>query len=179
MEKKEKDQVVEQLQSQEKELKKEMSAKQRQDQKLGNAIAAAIRRAREEAMREAKKKAAADAAANAATVATPAKTDPAKNSGYSANAGAMPATVKPAIKTCCPVVFNTTADIALSGNFEKDKGHLPWPIASGTIAMRLVRMNISKGLSIITRELPLKAAPGSSVTAVFDGLSKVYLMLEM
>src|SRR5450432_1531803 len=64
VEKKEKDQVVEELQSHEKELKKEMNQKQRQDQKLGSAIAAAIRRAREEAVREAKKKAAADAASN-------------------------------------------------------------------------------------------------------------------
>ena len=88
VEKKEKDQVVEQLQSHEKELKKEMNAKQRQDQKLGNAIAAAIRRAREEAIREAKKKAAADAAANAAGTATE-KTDVAKNS---ANPRRVPAT---------------------------------------------------------------------------------------
>src|SRR5580765_6994526 len=69
VEKKEKDQVVEQLQSHEKELKKEMNAKQRQDQKLANAIAAAIRRAREDAIREAKKKAAAEAANNLAAIA--------------------------------------------------------------------------------------------------------------
>src|SRR5450631_1966592 len=102
VEKKEKDQVVEQLQSHEKELKKEMSLKQRQDQKLGNAIAAAIRRAREEAMREAKKKAAADAS-TAAAVTTPPKTDPAKNPAGPANAGTNPA--KPVIKTSAPVVF--------------------------------------------------------------------------
>ena len=78
VEKKEKDQVVEQLQGQEKELKKEMNAKQRQDQKLGNAIAAAIRRAREEAVREAKKRAAADAAANVTSTA-PVKSDAAKS----------------------------------------------------------------------------------------------------
>ena len=97
VEKKEKDQVVEQLQGQEKELKKEMNAKQKQDQKLGNAIAAAIRRAREEAVREAKKRAAADAAANVANVA-PVKSDVAKNNASSGNAGTMPSTVKPAVK---------------------------------------------------------------------------------
>jgi septal ring factor EnvC (AmiA/AmiB activator) len=51
IEKKEKDDVVDQLQSHEKELKKEMNLKQRQDQKLSSAITAAIRRAREDAIR--------------------------------------------------------------------------------------------------------------------------------
>src|SRR3984893_15168794 len=110
IEKKEKDQVVEQLQSQEKELKKEMNAKQRQDQKLGNAIAAAIRRAREEAIREANKKA---VAANAASTA-PVKTDPVKNPGGITHAGTMPSNVKPGIKPVAKTIFATSADIALS-----------------------------------------------------------------
>src|SRR3984893_6421866 len=110
VEKKEKDQVVEQLQSHEKELKKEMNLKQRQDQKLGNAIAAAIRRAREEAIREANKKA---VAANAASAA-PAKTDPVKNPGGITHAGTMPSNVKPGIKPVAKTIFATSADIALS-----------------------------------------------------------------
>src|ERR1700722_15546750 len=52
-EKQEKDAVVTQLQSQEKELKKEMAAKQRQDQKLFGAISAAVKRARDMAIKEA------------------------------------------------------------------------------------------------------------------------------
>src|SRR5450755_3533645 len=85
VEKKEKDQVVEELQSHEKELKKEMNQKQRQDQKLGSAIAAAIRRAREDAIREAKKKASTDAAANANSA--PEKTESAKNPSSSSGSG--------------------------------------------------------------------------------------------
>src|ERR1700722_12430077 len=46
-EKQEKDAVVTQLQSQEKELKKEIASKQRQDQKLSGAISAAVKRARD------------------------------------------------------------------------------------------------------------------------------------
>jgi murein hydrolase activator len=167
VEKKEKDQVVEQLQSQEKELKKQMSLKQRQDQKLGNAIAAAIRRAREEAMREAKKKAAADAS-TAAAVTTPPKTDPAKNPAGPANAGTNPA--KPVIKTSAPVVFNTTADIALSGDFEKYKGHIPWPIASGTISMRFGPHEYLKGLVHNNQGITIESPPGSPVMAVFEGI---------
>jgi septal ring factor EnvC (AmiA/AmiB activator) len=168
VEKKEKDQVVEQLQSHEKELKKEMSAKQRQDQKLGNAIAAAIRRAREEAIRESKKKAAADAASNTPGI-VPEKKDVAKNTTNPANTGTMPSNVKPAVKLAATTVFDTRADVALSSNFEKDKGHLPWPIASGTIAMRFGPHEYIKGIVHNNQGITIEAAPNSSITAVFEG----------
>jgi septal ring factor EnvC (AmiA/AmiB activator) len=165
VEKKEKDQVVEQLQSHEKELKKEMNLKQRQDQKLGNAIAAAIRRAREEAIREANKKA---VAANAASAA-PVKTDPVKNPGAVTHAGTMLSNVKPGIKPVAKTIFATSADIALSDNFEKDKGHLPWPIASGTIAMRFGPHEYIPGIIHNNQGITIESSPGTSVTAVFDG----------
>jgi murein hydrolase activator len=167
VEKKEKDQVVEQLQSQEKELKKQMSLKQRQDQKLSSAIAAAIRRAREEAMREAKKKAAA-AAANT-TSAVPVKTDIEKNPSNAPGTGTMPSNVKAAVKPVDAGPFKTTADIALSGNFEKDKGHLPWPLASGTIAMRFGPHEYVKGVVHNNQGITIESNVGSSVMAVFDG----------
>jgi murein hydrolase activator len=165
VEKREKDQVVEQLQSHEKELKKEMNAKQRQDQKLGNAIAAAIRRAREEAIREAKKKAAADAAASA-VVATPEKSEASRNT---TNAATLPATTKPAVKTAAPTLFDTRTDIALSGNFEKDRGHLPWPVASGTIAMGFGPHEYIKGIIHNNQGITIESPAGTPVTAVFDG----------
>jgi septal ring factor EnvC (AmiA/AmiB activator) len=168
IEKKEKDQVVEQLQSHEKELKKEMNAKQRQDQKLANAIAAAIRRAREDAIREAKKKAAAGAASNSANL-VPEKTDLAKNTTSAANAGGLPSNNKPSVKPAATTVFDTRADVALSGNFEKDKGHLPWPIASGTIAMRFGPHEYIKGIVHNNQGITIEAAANSSITAVFDG----------
>jgi murein hydrolase activator len=168
VEKKEKDQVVEQLQSHEKELKKEMNAKQRQDQKLSNAIAAAIRRAREDAIREAKKKAASDAASNTASVA-PVKTELAKNTPGSVTVGGLPSNEKPAVKPAATTVFDTRADVALTGNFEKDKGHLPWPIASGTIAMRFGPHEYIKGIVHNNQGITIEAAPNSSITAVFDG----------
>jgi septal ring factor EnvC (AmiA/AmiB activator) len=168
VEKKEKDQVVEQLQGREKELKKEMNAKQRQDQKLANAIAAAIRRAREEAIREAKKKAAVNVAANV-TSNSPAKTESARNPSNATSAGTMPSTLKTAVKPAAATFFNTTADIALSGNFEKDKGHLPWPIASGNIAMRFGPLEYIKGIVHNNQGITIESAAGTSVTAVFDG----------
>ncbi|MFI5123874.1 MAG: murein hydrolase activator EnvC family protein [Chitinophagales bacterium] len=158
VEKKEKDQVVNSLQSHEKELKKQMNLKQRQDQKLGNAIAAAIRRAREEAIREAKKDAAA-AAANA-----PAKAD------NSNNAASNNATAKAAAKPAkAGTLFKTSADVALSDNFEKSRGHLPWPVASGTIAMRFGPHEYLKDIYHNNQGITIETSPGTSVKAVFKG----------
>jgi murein hydrolase activator len=168
VEKKEKDQVVEQLQGQEKELKKEMNAKQRQDQKLGNAIAAAIRRAREDAIREAKKKATTVAATNNAA-AVPEKTEATKNATSTSGTGLMPSAIKSATKPAAETIFNTSADIALSGNFEKDKGHLPWPIASGTISMRFGPHEYIKGIIHNNQGITIESSTGSAVTSVFDG----------
>ncbi len=164
VEKKEKDDVVNSLQSHEKELKKEMNLKQRQDQKLGNAIAAAIRRAREESIREAKKNAASTAAANAPertdnAKANPVASDP--NTGSSLRTAVKPAVVeKP---------FDTRTDIALSDNFEKNRGHLPWPVNSGNIAMRYGPHEYIKGIVHNNQGITIECAPGSSVMAVFEG----------
>jgi septal ring factor EnvC (AmiA/AmiB activator) len=168
VEKKEKDQVVEQLQGQEKELKKEMNAKQRQDQKLSNAIMAAIRRAREDAIREAKKKAASEATANS-PAAAPEKTESAKSTAGVSGTGLMPSAVKPTTKPTAETIFNTSADIALTGNFEKDKGRLPWPIASGTIAMRYGPHEYIKGIVHNNQGITIEAAVNSPITSVFDG----------
>ena len=162
VEKKEKDEVVSSLQSHEKELKKEMNLKQRQDQKLGNAIAAAIRRAREESIREAKKNAASTAAAGA-----PEKTDNAKTNPVASVPGTISSS-KPAAKPA-DKPFDTRTDIALSDNFEKNRGHLPWPVNSGNIAMRFGPHEYIKGIVHNNQGITIECAAGSSVLAVFDG----------
>jgi septal ring factor EnvC (AmiA/AmiB activator) len=153
VEKKEKDQVVSSLQSHEKELKKQMNLKQRQDQRLANAIAAAIRRAREEAIKEAKK----DAGAANAT----ARTESSKASGPTARTAAKP--VK------AGTLFKTSEDVALSDNFEKSRGHLPWPVASGSIAMRFGPHEYLKGITHNNQGIAIETSPGTSVKAVFKG----------
>jgi septal ring factor EnvC (AmiA/AmiB activator) len=163
VEKKEKDEVVAQLQSHETELKKEMNAKQRQDQKLGSAIAAAIRRAREDAVREAKKKAAANAANIAANA--PAKTESTKSTTASST---NPANTKPANKPNYKV-FDTKADIALSNNFVANKGHLPWPVASGTISMGFGPHEYMKGIFHDNQGITIECPQGSWVKVVADG----------
>jgi septal ring factor EnvC (AmiA/AmiB activator) len=153
VEKKEKDQVVSSLQSHEKELKKQMNLKQRQDQRLANAIAAAIRRAREEAIKEAKK----DAGAANAT----ARTESSKASGPTARTATKP--VK------AGTLFKTSEDVALSDNFEKSRGHLPWPVASGSIAMRFGPHEYLKGITHNNQGITIETSPGTSVKAVFKG----------
>ena len=166
VEKKEKDAVVSKLKSRENELNNEMAAKKKQDLKLSAAITAAIRRATEAAAREAaaKKKADALAAANAN-----------KNN-------APPATAAPS--TSAPVARNETRVIkpsksvfdddpeakALSDNFEKNKGSLPWPIESGRISMHFGSQTV-EGLTIKynNQGITIETDAGKSVKAVFEG----------
>jgi septal ring factor EnvC (AmiA/AmiB activator) len=157
LEKKEKDAVVTKLQSQEKELKKQMQAKQRQDQKLNSAIAAAIRRARDAAIKEAKKD-------------SESKPAPDKNAANpKSNAGAESGTVTET-KPKAVTVFDSRADIALSDNFEKNKGHLPWPVSAGNIVMTYGPHEYIKGITHNNPGITIESNQGNTVKAVFDGV---------
>jgi septal ring factor EnvC (AmiA/AmiB activator) len=153
-EKREKDEVVGKLQTQEKELKKEMAAKQRQDQKLSGAIAAAIRRA--VATETARKTAEDKAAASSKT------TRPADNSESLA-----PATLN-IEKSSSKTVFSSDADIHLTGDFERNKGHLPWPV-SGTVSMTYGPHEYIKGIWHNNQGVTIDVKAGAVVKAVFDG----------
>ena len=154
-EKKEKDAVVNRLKSQEKELKKEMAAKQKQDQKLAGAIAAAIKRARDLAIKEAKNKSATAAPA----ASRPSRTEPNDNTAASLN------TIKSSAKT----VFSSDEDMHLSGNFEKNKGHLPWPV-SGTVSMAFGPHEYIKGIIHNNQGVTIDVNAGAAVKAVFEGV---------
>jgi septal ring factor EnvC (AmiA/AmiB activator) len=162
-EKKEKDAVVQQLQSHEKELRKEMAAKQKQDRQLEGAITAAVRRA----IREASKKNA-EAAAAAPVVKTP--TPEAAN-----NESAAPATLN-TVKSGNREVFGTAEDLHLSGDFLKNRGHLPWPI-SGTISMSFGLHEYIPGIKHDNIGVTIDAQPGAAVKAVFDGLVESILYI--
>ena len=157
-EKKEKDAVVNRLKSQEKELKKEMAAKQKQDQKLAGAIAAAIKRARDLAIREAKNKNTAAAAEKAAS----------KPSRPAEPEGSTSASLSP-IKSASKTVFSSDEDMHLSGNFEKNKGHLPWPV-SGTVSMAFGPHEYIKGIIHNNQGVTIDVNAGAAVKAVFEGV---------
>jgi murein hydrolase activator len=152
-EKKEKDAVVNKLKSQEKELKKEMAAKQKQDQRLASAITAVIRRATIDAVRESKKKG----------VTEPAKTNPASNENN--NAVTSPSATKPRSVT----VFESDKDMRLSGSFEKNKGHLPWPVSQGTISMVFGEHEYMPGIKHFNNGITIDVAAGMAVKSVFEG----------
>jgi len=161
VEKKEKDAVVNKLQSQEKELKKQMAAKQRQDQKLNSAIAAAIRRARDEAIKEAKKK-------DAEVKVNVEKSAPSNKATNIANSNNTPAT--PAENKTKMTVFDNRADVAMSDNFEKNKGHLPWPMNAGNIVMTYGPHEYIKGITHNNPGITIEASVGNTVKAVFEGV---------
>jgi septal ring factor EnvC (AmiA/AmiB activator) len=164
VEKKEKDVVVHNLQSREKELKKEMSAKQKQDQKLGNAIAAAIRRAREEAIREAAKKKDADVGAGTEKAVTGAA-----KSNSAGNVSAAPATTTAAAKPKTYSVFDSRADLAMSDNFEKNQRHLPWPVDAGNVSMHYGLQSYVGNIRYNNQGITIDANAGTPVKAVFEG----------
>jgi septal ring factor EnvC (AmiA/AmiB activator) len=162
VEKKEKDAVVNQLQSQEKELRKEMAAKQKQDLRLGGAITAAIKRARDLAIKEAAKKNADAKAAEKAAAATTKTTRPATSEEPVA-----PATLN-TVKAYNKTVFTSDEDLHLSGNFEKHKHELPWPV-SGTVSMAFGPHEYIKGIKHNNQGVTIDCSAGTSVKAVFDG----------
>jgi len=163
-EKKEKDAAVRTLQSQEKELKKEMAAKQKQDLRLGAAITAAIKRARDLAIKEAaKRNADAKAAEKAAERSAPAS----NKTNRPAEEAVAPATLNP-VKAYNKTVFTSEEDLRLSGDFEKNRRQLPWPV-SGTISMAFGPHEYIPGIKHNNQGVTIDCAAGTSVKAVFTG----------
>jgi septal ring factor EnvC (AmiA/AmiB activator) len=156
-EKKEKDAIVFKLQSREKELKKEMAAKQKQDQRLNGAIAAALRRARDEAIRETNTKKAADAKAN-----------PKENRNSSPSNPEPPASFAPKTAAKAVTVFDSRADLAMSDNFEKNRGRLPWPVDAGNVSMHF-GLQSYVNLKYNNQGITIEAQQGTFVKAIFEG----------
>lgn len=155
-EKKEKDAVVQQLQSHEKELRREMADKKKQDARLEAAITAAVRRAIREAT---KKNAAAAAAAPAPKTPPPTSTN---------NEPAAPATLE-TVRSGGKSVFTSDEDLHLSGDFLKNRGHLPWPV-SGTISMSFGVHEYIPGIKHNNIGVTIDARGGAVVKAVFEGV---------
>lgn len=161
-EKKEKDMAVQQLQSHEKELRREMADKKKQDARLEAAITAAVRRAIREA---AKKNEEANKAAAAAAAASPVAKNPTPSAA--SNEAAAPATLN-TVKSGGKSVFVSDEDLHLSGDFLKNRGHLPWPV-TGTISMSFGVHEYIPGIKHNNIGVTIDAQPGAVVKAVFDG----------
>jgi len=161
--KKEKEAVVKKLKSREKELMKDMAYKRKQDMNLRSAINAAIKR---EIAKEKEKQRLADLAASKKVADVSKKAKPDNN-----NAGAATRRNPVSTGTKTPSVFDNRPEIkALSDNFEKNRGNLPWPVSAGNISMRFGPQDYMGGeLKYNNPGITIEASEGSSVKAVFDG----------
>lgn len=159
----EKDAVVNDLKSQEKDLQKQIAAKKKRDKDIQNAIAAIIRREIEAGKKAEAEKAAARKAAEEKNRETAAANPSAPKTTTTA-----PAT-KPAEKPDSYLELNAK-DVALGNNFSENRGKLPWPVDKGFVKIPFGPYTIdgtkikgnNPGLTIGTER-------GSSVKAVFDG----------
>jgi septal ring factor EnvC (AmiA/AmiB activator) len=152
-EKREKDEIVNKLRAREKEISRELTSKQKADQKLKAAIKSAIDRE----IKLARAKAAAES--KAAT----AKSD------------AEPGTKKE-VKKSSSVFESTPEGLAMTGNFEKNRGKLPWPIEKGNIKIHFGTYSI-EGTKLRGNNpgLTMETEPGAVVKAVFEGeVSRIF-----
>lgn len=159
-EKKEKDATITRLQGQEKELEQRIAARQRQDRKLSAAIAAVMMRAKKETGRVkiAEKKALGPRPETGETAVT--STMGAKTSGTATGRVDERGAVRER---------NNEAYWIMTERFEREKGYLPWPAESGSVAMSFglhIYPNHIKGNNL---GLTIAIAPGSPVKTVFDG----------
>ncbi len=168
VEKKEKDGVISKLKLREKELMAEIAAKRKQDQKLAAAITTAIRRAREAAMKEAataaKKKQAED-------LANANKNKPAISSKAATSAAESEVKHEAKVAKMLSPFDADPESRALSADFEKNRGSLPWPIDKGKISMHFGIQRV-EGLEKITYDnqgITIETDAGKAVMAVFDG----------
>jgi septal ring factor EnvC (AmiA/AmiB activator) len=156
--KKEKDDVVSKLKSQERNLSKEITAKKKRDNQLKGQIAAVIRREIEAAKK-----------AEAARLAAERKREEDANR---ANPTTTTGTATPkkatATKTFKPL-NSSDKDIALNASFEKNKGGLPWPVDNGVVSIPYGTSKVD-GLSFDNPGISISTpSAGTTVKAIFDG----------
>jgi septal ring factor EnvC (AmiA/AmiB activator) len=163
VQRKEKDAVVSELKTQEKDLGKQITAKKKRDRDLQNAIAAIVRRAADEARKKAEDEAKRKAATEIATT-NPNSTNP---------ANPKTVTVKPVNNKPVSYLDFTAADVKLNDQFEKNKGILPWPVDNGFVSIPFGIYTIegthpplkgnNPGVTIATKDA------GVPVKAIFEG----------
>ena len=160
IQRREKDDVVSKLKSQEKDLQKEIATKKKRDKDLQNAIAAIIRREIEAAKK-----------AEIARIEAVKKTEAEKNTTTTSPTTRPSTTVtKPAERPESYLELNAK-DVALGTDFSEARGRLPWPVDKGYVKVPFGQYVIegtklkgdNPGLTIGTEK-------GSSVKAVFDGV---------
>jgi septal ring factor EnvC (AmiA/AmiB activator) len=156
----EKDVVMRQLKSQEKDLQKEINAKKKRDRDLNNAIAAIIRREIEKEKEIARKKAE-DERKNAPPVVT--TTSP-------ANPNTTTTPKAPPAKKPASYLELNAKDVTLGTNFMNSRGKLPWPVDNGIVTIHFGPYKIENTLlSGDNPGITISTQVGSTVKSVFEG----------
>ena len=197
--KKEKDQVVKQLKSQEKDIAAQIKQREKDKLRLRSAIDAAIKRAIAEAAEKerlakiARQKAAEEERKRQALLAKEAKDreerekEAGKNSTNAPINKSTPKTEEPkeVVKTkenVSAVTSSTKSDRAYSSfestpegltqslNFERNRGHLPWPLDGGKIFGQFGRQQIEGTKLVADNEgIFIKTSVGATIKCVADG----------
>ncbi len=169
----EQNKVIQDLKGKESQLLKEIEKNRKNARKIDNAIQNIIDREIKKAEEEERKKAALAAKAAAAPTKPVAAT--------------KPGTVEPPANNNNPPVVNprnrepkgeaqplllTPTDVALSANFEGNKGKLYWPVEKGYISdhFGVHPHPVEKQVMIDNDGIDIQTAPGSEARAVFDGV---------
>jgi septal ring factor EnvC (AmiA/AmiB activator) len=183
VQKKEKDLVVSDLRSKEKDLKSQIAAKKKKDRDLNNAITAIVRREIEAAKAKAKAEEDAKRRAEEAVVKTAPKTTPKSNTeepvtpAVSTTTSTTSGTSRTAVKKPSSYLDLNAKDVALNNKFELNKGKLPWPVDNGVVSMNFGNNKIDNTLLTFDNPGLTIATPSSGVAVktIFDGeVSGVY-----
>lgn len=173
VQKKEKNAIVTQLKSKEKELERQIAAKRKRDRDLQNAVLAIVRREIELAKKEAeerKKREDEERKKNTATVITPAK----PTTGGSAKPSGNEAPSAPRrLESGRPDSYLdlNASDVALNSSFEANRYKLPWPVDNGIVVLKFGDNKIENTFLTIDNPGLTIATPssGSPVKSIFNG----------
>jgi len=165
--KNEKTAVVTKLKSAEKDLSKQLKEKQKRDRDIKNALAAVIIRIAKE-NEIARKKAEADEAERIKKTTATNPTVTPTTGDKTTPVAIKPRVVKPNTNS---IERLNSGDIKLSGEFQTNKGKLPWPVDNGYVSIHFGKYKVeemsiigeSSGITIITE------GSGQTVKSVFDG----------
>lgn len=157
-EKKQKERTVKNLQKKEKQIAKNLKTKQAEVKKLqkqiDSAIAAEVEKQRKLAAEKKKK------------MEAQAKSSSADKKEVAANKAAMETAKKKNY-----TIAATPEEVALSSNFEANKGKLPWPSSAGVIVSQYgVHPHPEiKGTQVENKGIDIRTTKGSAIRAVFSG----------
>jgi len=169
-------QVVKTLKGREKELVAEIEKNKKIVARVNKAIDQVIEREIEQAQKKAEAEAKKQAAAEAKELNK--KTTVVKVTTEKANGKAVAVNNPPSIKKT--KVDNTTSllltpsDMALSNNFEGNKGKLPWPVERGLITDHFGTHPhpVAEKVMIENNGVTIRTAPNANVRASFEGTVK-------